>query len=108
MSDKADTIITSDISDADSSSRADQSGLSSPELCLGSEQSDSEALIFSERSQIKLKDFKNEVRALMDVEQFAHEARIFMDMAFGSIVNIVNSMLVEVRRSFKVKVIDSV
>lgn len=50
-------------------------------------------LVYHSREKLKLKDFSNEVRAAMDVEQFVHEAEIMLDMSEISVEDIVDAML---------------
>lgn len=54
-------------------------------------------LVYLSRERLKLKDFSNEVRAAMDVEQFVHEAEIMLDMSEISVEDIVEAMLRKVR-----------
>lgn len=50
-------------------------------------------LVYHSREKLKLKDFNNEVRAAMDVEQFVHQAEIMLDMSEISVEGIVDAML---------------
>lgn len=50
-------------------------------------------LVYHRRERLRLKDFSNEVRAAMDVEQFVYEAEIMLDMSEVSVEDIVEAML---------------
>lgn len=50
-------------------------------------------LLYCSREPLRLKDFGAEVRAPMDVEQFAHQAELVLDTGHVSIDDIVESML---------------
>lgn len=54
------------------------------------------SLLRSSRSLLKLKDFRSEVRASMDVEQFVHQSELMLDLVEVSVQGIVTAMLKKV------------
>lgn len=54
------------------------------------------SLLHSTRSLLKLKDFRSEVRASMDVEQFVHQSELMLDLVEVSVEEIVMAMLKKV------------
>lgn len=53
-------------------------------------------LLHSSRDLLKLKDFRSEVRASMDVEQFVHQSEVMLDLTEVSVEEIVVAMLKKV------------
>ena len=53
-------------------------------------------LLYYNREPLKLKDFNAEVRAPMDVEQFAHQAELMLDLNEVSMEGIIEAMLTKV------------
>lgn len=58
-----------------------------------------DGLIYYSREPLRLKNFTFEVRAPMDVEQFAHQAELVLDSPLVSMSDIIDSMLTKVRRA---------
>lgn len=59
---------------------------------------DDVGLLYHNREPLRLKDFATEVRAPMDVEQFAHQAELLLDPSTVSMGEIVTHMLEKVSR----------
>lgn len=55
-------------------------------------------LLHTNKERLRLKDFSSEIRALMDVEQFVHQAELMLDMTEVSVEDIVETMLLKVSR----------
>lgn len=55
-------------------------------------------LLYSSRHLLKLKDFRSEVRASMDVEQFVHQSELMLDLNEVSVEEIVRAMLQKVSK----------
>lgn len=72
----------------------------STETEIEDQPSDSQILVNCRRVQVKFKDFSAEVRALMDVEQFANQAKIFIDVEPKPLRDIVGTMLSGVSINF--------
>lgn len=51
------------------------------------------SLLYQRRERLKPKDFRSEVRAPMDVEQFVHQAELILDMREVSVEDIVEKMV---------------
>lgn len=77
-----------------------KNSMSSSECCCRSIQgsrSQNWNLLYSNRELFKLKDFRSEVRASMDVEQFVHGAELMLDLTEISVDGIIEAMLRRVR-----------
>lgn len=63
---------------------------------MGSTMNCEAGLLYYNREPLKLKDFCAEVRAPMDVEQFAHQAELMLDLNEVSMDGIIEAMLTKV------------
>jgi hypothetical protein len=57
---------------------------------------DKPGLLYCCREALRLKDFKTEVRAIMDVEQFCHQSELLLDPDEMSMSGIIEAMLAKV------------